>query len=170
MPLNDYPAAKPTYDFSDTVTAGRTVIANGVLVSVRDHAASKEFPGGSVTWNWHSAAPIASYLVEDSVGNYSLTARAVDGITFYQAQDTSIGAAQQTQNAAIMDMQPDITAFESQFNGPYPFTSGGIIIGTPSVSFDDEMQTMIAFPGGVVGPPTPSHENMHPGRGDDPPD
>ena len=23
MPLNDYPAAKPTYDFSDTVTAGR---------------------------------------------------------------------------------------------------------------------------------------------------
>ena len=34
MPLNDYPAAKPTYDFSDTVTAGRTVIANGVVVSV----------------------------------------------------------------------------------------------------------------------------------------
>ena len=27
MPLNDYPAAKPTYDFSDTVTAGRTVLA-----------------------------------------------------------------------------------------------------------------------------------------------
>ena len=34
MPLNDYPAAKPTYDFSDTVAAGRTVIANGMLVSV----------------------------------------------------------------------------------------------------------------------------------------
>ena len=90
MPLNDYPAAKPTYDFSDTVTAGRTVIANGVLVSVQQHAASQEFPGGSVTWNWNSAAPIASYLVEDSVGNYSLTTRTVDGIPFYQAQDTSI--------------------------------------------------------------------------------
>src|SRR3984957_1729219 len=25
MPLNDYPAAKPTYDFSDTVNAGKTV-------------------------------------------------------------------------------------------------------------------------------------------------
>src|SRR5215469_9967143 len=35
MPLNDYPTAKPTYDFSDTVTAGRTVIANGELVSVQ---------------------------------------------------------------------------------------------------------------------------------------
>jgi hypothetical protein len=166
MPLNDYPVAKPTYDFSDTVTAGRTVIANGVLVSVRQHPASKEFPGGSVTWNWHSAAPIASYLVEDSVGNYSLTARTVDGITFYQAQDTSIGAAQQQQNAAIMDMQPDITAFESQFNGPYPFVSGGIIIGTPSVSFDEEMQTMIAFSGGTIDTDTLYHENMHQWWGD----
>jgi len=166
MPLNDYPAAKPTYDFSDTVTAGRTVIANGVLVSVRQNPASKGFPGGSVTWNWHSAAPIASYLVEDSVGNYSLTARAVDGITFYQAQDASIGAAQQTQNAAIMDMQPDITAFESQFNGPYPFVSGGIIIGTPSVSFDEEMQTMIAFAGGTIDTDTLYHENMHQWWGD----
>jgi aminopeptidase N len=35
MPLNDYPTAKPSYDFSDTVTAGRTVIANGELVSVQ---------------------------------------------------------------------------------------------------------------------------------------
>src|SRR6516165_1097737 len=136
MPLNDYPAAKPTYDFSDTVTAGRTVIANGELVSVQQHAASQEFPGGSVTWNWHSAAPVASYLVEDSGGNYSLTARPVDGIRVYQAQDASISPAQQQGNAAIMDMQPDITAFEGQFNGPYPFTSGGIIIGTPSVSLE----------------------------------
>src|SRR5499433_1377936 len=95
MPLNDYPTAKPTYDFSDTVTAGRTVIANGVLVSVQQHAASQEFPGGSVTWNWHSAAPIASYLVENSIGNYSLAARTVDGTTFYQAQNASISAARQ---------------------------------------------------------------------------
>jgi Peptidase family M1 domain len=166
MPLNDYPAAKPTYDFSDTVTAGRTVIANGVLVSVQQHAASQEFAGGSVTWNWHSAAPIASYLVEDSVGDYSLTARTVDGIPFYQAQDTSISAAQQQGNAAIMDMQPDITAFESQFNGPYPFTSDGIVIGTPSVSFDEEMQTMIAFAGGVIDTDTLYHENMHQWWGD----
>ena len=41
MPLNDYPTAKPTYDFSDTVTAGRVVVANGVLVSVQRHPASR---------------------------------------------------------------------------------------------------------------------------------
>ena len=167
MPLNDYPAAKPTYDFSDTVTAGRTVVANGELVSVQDHPASKEFPGGSVTWNWHSAAPVASYLVEDSVGNYKLTERTVDGIPFYQAQDASISAAQQQKNAAIMDMQPDITAFESQFNGrPFPFSSDGIIIGTPNASFDEEMETMIAFSGGVIDTDTLYHENMHQWWGD----
>jgi hypothetical protein len=41
MPLNDYPTAKPSYDFSDTVTAGRTVVANGELVSVRHHPAAR---------------------------------------------------------------------------------------------------------------------------------
>ena len=110
--------------------------------------------------------PIASYLVEDSVGNYSLTSRTVDGIPFYQAQDTSISAAQQQKNAAIMDMQPDITAFESQFNGPYPFISDGVIIGTPSASFDEEMQTMIAFSGGAIDTDTLYHENMHQWWGD----
>jgi peptidase M1-like protein len=167
MPLNDYPAAKPTYDFSDTVTAGRTVIANGVLVSVRHHAASHDFPGGSVTWNWHSAAPIASYLVEDSVGDYSLTERTADnGIKVYQAQETSISAAQQKKNLAIMRMQPDITQFESQFNGPYPFSSDGIVIGIPSTSFDEEMETMIAFSGGTIDTGTLYHENMHQWWGD----
>ena len=166
MPLNDYPAAKPTYDFSDTVTAGRTAVANGKLVSVQHHPASREFPRGSVTWNWHADMPIASYLVEDSVGNYRLTARTADGITFYQAQDTSISAARQQKNLAIMDMQPDITAFESQFNGPFPFASDGIIIGTPNASFDEEMEGMIAFSGGQIDTDTLYHENMHQWWGD----
>jgi hypothetical protein len=166
MPLNDYPTAKPRYDFSDTVTAGRTVAANGVLVSVRHHPASRQFPGGSVTWNWHAGMPVASYLVEDSVGNYSLTSRVVNGIRFYQAQDTAISAAQRKKNLAIMDMQPDITAFESQFNGPFPFRSDGIIIGTPQAGFEEEMETMITFAGGVIDTDTLYHENMHQWWGD----
>ena len=99
MPLNDYPTAKPTYNFADTVTFGRTVLANGELVSVKDHPASKEFPGGSVTWNWFSRAPVASYLVEDSVGNFRLTERTADnGTKYYEAQDSSISAARQKKN------------------------------------------------------------------------
>ncbi len=167
MPLNDYPAAKPTYDFSNTVTAGRTVLANGVLVSVKRNPASGEFPGGSVTWNWHSPAPVASYLVEDSVGKYHLTERVADnGTRYYEAQDTAISAQQRQKNLAIMNQQQNITEFESQFNGTYPFTSDGIVVGTPPASFEEEMQTMIAFAGGFISTDVLYHENMHQWWGD----
>src|SRR4029077_6339022 len=103
------PTAKPTYDFYDTVNAGKTAVANGVLESVTRHVPDAAFPGGSATSHSHSRAPVASSLVENSVCNYSLTSRiASDGIGYYQAQDTSISAAQQQDNLAIMNQQPDI--------------------------------------------------------------
>jgi Peptidase family M1 domain len=166
MPLNDYPTAKPRYDFVNTVTAGRTVVANGQLVSVHHHGPSAAFAQGSATWRWHAAEPIASYLVEDSVGNYSLTRRTIGGITFSRAQDRSIPAAQREKNLKIMRMQQDITAFESRFTGPYPFPSDGVIIGTPPTSFEEEMETMIAFSGGAIDTGTLYHENMHQWWGD----
>ncbi len=167
MPLNDYPTAKPTYDFYDTTNAGKTVIANGVLEWTRHNKPNAEFPGGSVTYHWHSRAPIASYLVEDSIGDFHLTERTADnGIQYYEAQDTSISPAQQKKNRAIMNMQQNITEFESQFNGTYPFTSAGVVVGTPPASFEEEMQTMITFAGGQVGLSTLYHENMHQWWGD----
>ena len=166
MPLNDYPSAKPTYDFSDTVNAGKTVLANGILEGTRRNPPGARFPHGSVTWHWHSAAPVASYLVEDSVGGFDLTERTVGGTKFYQAQASSLSAARKAANRAIMDKQPDITRFESQFNGPYPFSSGGVAVGRPSASFEEEMQTMITFAGGTIDTDTLYHENMHQWWGD----
>lgn len=167
MPLNDYPAAKPVYDFYDTVNAGKTALANGKLMSTTNHGPDSEFPAGSVTYHWASGAPVASYLVEDSVGNYTLTSRkASDGLTYFEAQDSSISAAQQAANQAIMNQQQDITDFESQFNGAFPFSSDGVVVGTPPASFEEEMQTMITFAGGKIGLSTLYHENMHQWWGD----
>ena len=166
MPLNDYPSAKPAYDFYDTVGAGKTVLANGVLVSRAHHPPDSQFPRGSVTWHWHSPAPVASYLVEDSVGSYSLTELTHGGIRFYQAQASSLSAARKAKNRAIMSRQPDITRFESKFNGRYPFTSDGVVAGRPSASFEEEMQTMITFAGGETDTDTLYHENMHQWWGD----
>jgi len=167
MPLNDYPSAKPTYDFYDTVNAGKTALANGMLKSVTHHAPDGDFPAGSVTYHWAADVPVASYLVEDSVGDYTLTSRkASDGLTYYEAQDSSISAAQQAANKAIMDQQQDITDFESQFNGPFPFVSDGVAVGTPPASFEEEMQTMITFAGGRIDLDTLYHENMHQWWGD----
>jgi hypothetical protein len=167
MPLNDYPSAKPTYDFYDTVTAGRTALANGVLKSVTSRAPDSQFPGGSVTFHWASDAPVASYLVENSVGNFTLTSRTTSGgLTYYVAQDNSIGRAQQAANDAIMNQQQDVTNFESQFNGPFPFPSDGVVVGIPDASFEEEMQTMITFAGGSIDLDTLYHENMHQWWGD----
>jgi Peptidase family M1 domain len=65
-----------------------------------------------------------------------------------------------------MDQQQDITDFESQFNGPFPFDTDGVVVGTPSASFEEEMQTMITFAGGRIGLSTFYHENMHQWWGD----
>jgi len=167
MPLNDYPTAKPTYDFYDTVNAGKTTIANGDLESVTQNAPDANFPAGSATYHWHSSATVASYLVEDSVGNYTFSTRlGSDGITYKEAQDSAISATQQAINKAVMDQQQDITDFESQFNGPFPFDTDGVAVGTPPASFEEEMQTMITFAGGRASLSTLYHENMHQWWGD----
>jgi aminopeptidase N len=167
MPLNDYPAAKPTYDFYDTVNAGKSTVANGDLVSTTPNAPDANFPAGSTTYHWHSAAPVASYLVEDSVGNYTFSTRlGSDGIVYKEAQDSAISAAQQAANQKIMDQQQDITDFQSQFNGPFPFDTDGVVVGTPPASFEEEMQTMITFAGGTIGLSVFYHENMHQWWGD----
>jgi hypothetical protein len=167
MPLNDHPSAKPTYDFYDTVTAGRTVLANGILRYERHNPPNSLFPNGSTTWHWHMASPVPSYLVENSVGYYNLTERtAPNGVHFYEAQASSLSAARRKANRAIMNKQPDITAFQSQFNGTYPFASGGVVVGRPSASFEEEMEGMITFAGGHIDLDTLYHENMHQWWGD----
>jgi aminopeptidase N len=167
MPLNDHPSAKPTYDFYDTVAAGRTAIANGELVSVRGDASDPRFPGGSQTWHWHSPEPVASYLVENSVGTYELSERrADDGIRYYEAQDAAISPSRMADNLVVMDQQQDITDFQSRFNGPFPFSTDGVIVGTPDASFEEEMQTKITFAGGRISLGTFNHENMHQWWGD----
>ena len=65
-----------------------------------------------------------------------------------------------------MNLQQGITEFESQFSGAYPFTSDGVVVGTPNASFEEEMQTMITFAGGFIDTDVLYHENMHQWWGD----
>ena len=167
MPLNDHPTAKPTYDFYDTVPLGKTAIANGELISTVTNPPDLNFPAGSVTWHWHSPEGVASYLVENSVGAFDLSERiAASGIQYYEAQGSSITVAKKASNKAIMDQQEDIVNFQSMFNGTFPFTTDGVVIGIPSASFEEEMQTKITFNGGTIGLQTFNHENMHQWWGD----
>ena len=86
MPLNDYPSAKPTYDFSITTERGKTAIANGQRVSVTDNPPDAEFPKGSTTTVWHAPMPIASYLALTIVGDYTAKVHTIDGTRYYAFQ------------------------------------------------------------------------------------
>ena len=61
FPCNDNPQDKATYDFAVTVPAGLTVMANGVLRLERGD-------GGTTTWVWHEADPMATYLATADIG------------------------------------------------------------------------------------------------------
>src|SRR5262249_29420135 len=101
------------------------------------------------------------------------TARlAASGIAYYQAQASAISAARKATNKLAMDNQEDITTFQTMFDGPYPFTTAGVVVGLPNASFEEEMQTKITFAGGQIGRRTVTslgtfkHENMHQWFGD----
>jgi hypothetical protein len=169
MPLNNHPSSKLTVDVYDTVNAGKTAISAGELVSTQVNPPDANFPGGSVTWHWRSPERIASYLLTNSIGSFDLTQQTVDGIQYYWAVPSSISAARKAQDKVVTDQQPGITQFQAQFNGPFPFTSNGVVIGLPSASFAEEMQTKITFPNGASSTPsvgTLAHENMHQWFGD----
>jgi hypothetical protein len=169
MPLNNHPTAKPTVDVYDTVNAGKTAISAGELVSTQDNPPDANFPGGSVTWHWRSPQPVASYLLTNSIGSFDLAQQTIDGIKYYWAVPSSISDTRKASDKLVTDQQPGITQFQALFNGPFPFTSNGVIIGLPSASFAEEMQTKITFPNGNSSTPsvgTLAHENMHQWFGD----
>jgi len=180
MPLNNQASVKPTYDLHSTVNydpaiapeLNRVFIGNGRLVSTVVNAPDANYPtGGSRTFNWHSAEPIASYLVENSVGHFDESNRLATAgdVIYYEYQGANITPSRKVTNKAIMDMQEDITHFqEGQVNGPFQFNANGIVVAAPSASFEEEMQTKIVFVGGNIGTTaqTFSHENMHQWWGD----
>jgi hypothetical protein len=174
MPLNNHPSAKPTYDFYDTVNydptpnaANRVAIGNGRLVSTTVNPADANFATGSRTFHWKSPEPIANYLVENSMGFYDLASKdTASGVMYYWAQASAISQTQKNTNQPIIDQQESITHFQELFNGPFPFSSDGVIIGIPNASFEEEMQTKITFAGGSISLGTFHHENMHQWWGD----
>jgi hypothetical protein len=178
MPLNNQASVKPTYDIHTTVNydpalpdeQNRVAVGNGRLVSTVVNAPDANYPsGGSRTFNWHSAEPIASYLVENSIGHFDHSDRMATAgdVIYYEFQSANISATQKAANLGIMNTQEDITHFqENQVNGPFQFNANGIVVASPSASFEEEMQTKIVFVGGRISAQTFSHENMHQWWGD----
>ena len=140
-PANDTPRDKATYDFTITVPEGRTVIANGRLVSKTDN-------GGKTTWRWRASDPTAPYLATATSGIFDVDFGTLpSGLPQYNAVDP------QTRRFGSKDPNPElawdrlalngsVVDFFSQLYGPYPFESvGGVVDWAPNVFYSLESQT-----------------------------
>ena len=156
FPANDNPRDKATFDFAITVPKGITAIANGRLVSRRDHK-------GGTTWKWREDSPMAPYLATATNGVFELRVSRVGRIPLYHAVDpveVPSGAFD------VLATEAEVITFFSDLYGPYPFTSGGGVVDhAPEVGYALESQTRSQYDS-TPGASTVVHELSHQWFGD----
>ena len=180
MPLNDHTAVKPTYDIHSTVNYDPAVAPRPTASSIGQRPpgldgrqrAGRELPdGGSRTFNWHSAEPIAVLPGREQRRPLLASERVANAgdVLYYesQAREHRAPPARPPTRRSWTSRRTSPTS-RRQFNGPFPFNANGIVVALPSASFQEEMQTKIVFVGGSIGnnAQTFSHENMHQWWGD----
>lgn len=156
FPANNHPLDKASYDFTLTVPAGRTAVANGVLLGSRT-------AHGRTTFHWRQAEPMAAYLATATVGTFQVkqyTTR--DGIKVYDAVDP------REANAAnpVLRKLPSVLEWESRLFGPYPYCAAGSIVDhAPNVGYALETQTRPVYDS-APDLATLVHESAHQWFGD----
>ena len=160
-PVNDTPRDKATYDFVVTVPQGRTVMANGDLISGPTSA------GGKDTWHWRESDPMAPYLATATNGAFQTRFYTADsGLPIYDAVDpTTRRLATDPFNPQLafdrLAPEPEIIEFFSALYGEYPFSSaGGIVDWAPEVGYALESQTRPNY-NRIPGASTVVHEIAH---------
>ena len=153
-PVNDNPRDKATFDFTVTVPAGLTAMANGVLVG-------RESTGAASTFVWRERVPMAPYLATTTLGRFDLRQYKVDGrIPAYVAVDPTFT------DRAVLDKIPSIVDFYSSIYGRYPLDAvGAIVDNAPDVGYSLETQTKPNFDH-MPSESTLAHELAHQWYGD----
>lgn len=130
--VNDQPSDKALYDFTVTVPAPWTGVANGELVSRTEE-------GGVTETRWHLAEPAASYLVTLATGEFTMTEDAsASGVplTYWTPADEPRYVDALREAAPGLDWLEDLL-------GPYPFDTLGIVVVDSESGM--ETQTMITL-------------------------
>jgi aminopeptidase N len=141
LPVNASLKDFATWEFTVTVPKGRTVMANGTLVSKTDSA-------DTTTWRWRESSPMVSYLATVTNGFFELrTGALASGVPVYNAVDPQTRfygeKTPRPEDAwANLAVEPEAVGFLSRLYGAYPFDSaGGIVDWAPNVFFALETQT-----------------------------
>jgi aminopeptidase N len=142
-PVNDSARDKATYDFRVKVPEGKTVMANGKLISQRTR-------DGWTTWHWSEDSPMAPYLATATNGTFETEFGTTSGgLPEYNAVDpnTRIFADPlPPPNPELawerLGLNDEAVEFFSDLYGEYPFSSvGGVVDWAPDVQYALESQT-----------------------------
>lgn len=152
-PCKDHPSDEPERGVALhlRVPAGLTVVANGRLVGVDDHA------DGTRTWHWQTTGAINLYDVTVSAGPFvelTVPFTSVAGtelpITRWALEDTP-------EERALLAQLVDFVAFLEGELGPYPFRADKLnFVATPYVAM--EHQTAVSY-----APADPAHRDRQHG-------
>ncbi|GHD85881.1 metallopeptidase [Streptomyces naganishii JCM 4654] len=156
FPANNHPQDKSSYDFTITVPAGHTAVANGVLRGQRT-------AHGRTTYRWRQSEPMAAYLATATVGKFKVeqyTTR--DGVKVYNAVDPREAA----KAAPVLKELPSVLEWESRLFGPYPYRAAGAVVDhAPQVGYALETQTRPLYDS-APALSTLVHESAHQWFGD----
>jgi aminopeptidase N len=135
-PSSDHPTDKASYTFHLTAPDGWQTAANGVQVRSRSH-------GGKTTTDYVETEPMASELVEVSVGKFSVvTGTGPHGLPIRSVVPT----AELARYGPIAARSGDHVAWMEQVTGRrYPFGEYGVQISDASFGFALENQTLSLF-------------------------
>jgi aminopeptidase N len=153
--VNDQPADKALYDFTLTVPAPWTGVANGELVEVRDE-------DGARTTTWHLAEPAASYLVTTAFGDFDMTrARSASGvpITYWTPRGES-------RIVDRLDVTPEAMDWLEDLLGPYPFDTFGTLVVDSSSGMETQTMVTLGDTRYTLSPEVIVHELAHQWYGD----
>ncbi|MFG2076626.1 M1 family metallopeptidase [Nonomuraea maritima] len=152
FPANDHPADKATYDFTITVPAGLTALANGEMVG------RPKTSGGKTTFRWRERHPMATYLATATLGKFELRrGTSAGGIPTLAATDPHYknGLDQLYKSSA------ELTDHWATVFGPYPFSSTGGVIDNHLAGYALENQTKPMYGGFRPDQLIMAHELAH---------
>jgi aminopeptidase N len=157
FPCSDQPSDKAMLDVDVTVPAGWAGVSSGRFADTVAGA------GGTRTYRWRAAEPIATYLVAFAVDRFDgLNATGPRGlpVTYW------VRPADRDRMWPLLRRTPELLEWLEARLGPYPFGSAGVVV-VPDAS-GLETQTMVTL-GPLRGPealPVLLHELSHQWFGD----
>ncbi|NUP83672.1 MAG: M1 family metallopeptidase [Nonomuraea sp.] len=130
FPCNDRPSDKASYRISVTTAPAYQVIANGVLTARRR-------AGGTTTWVYDQAEPMATYLASVQIGRYQLSELAGTRL----AHPARLAARVRHD----FGRQGEMMALFADLFGAYPFAGYTVVVADDDLDIPVEAQGMSIF-------------------------